>query len=140
MGQHHPMKKKSHPFNELIENFWNNEVDLFDSFPMRQYHPNISLSEDENKVYVDAALPGLDKNEIEITLEKGILWIRGQKQEREDNKKYHYKAKNAYSYHITLPDTINEAQDIDARYENGILHVIFNKARATEAKKIQIKH
>jgi len=141
MSTKHVVKNNHHPFNQLLRNFWGEDLDAFESFlygGKQQYHPNISLSEDDNKVYVDAALPGLEENEIEVTLEKGILWIQGQKQESEDHKKYHYKAKSAYSYQIALPDSINESEEAYAKYDKGVLHIVFNKTKGDGPKKISI--
>ena len=41
----------------------------------------LSVSEDENHVFVEAALPGLKADEIEMTFDKGILWIKAEKKE-----------------------------------------------------------
>lgn len=135
-------KKYENPFSQMMRGFWGDELDAFENFgfPHRHYHPNISLSEDEKNVYIDAALPGLDEKEIEVTIEHRMLWIRGQKEQDTDHhKKYHYKARSAYSYQITLPDNIDESSEADAKYEKGVLHITFKKKRSEEPKRINVK-
>lgn len=134
-------KKQENQFSQMMRNFWGDELDAFEDwgFPHRHYHPNISLSEDEKNIYIDAALPGLDEKEIEVTIENRMLWIRGQKHETENHKKYHYKAKSAYSYQIALPDSVDASTEPDAKYEKGVLNITFKKKRGEEPKRINIK-
>jgi HSP20 family protein len=149
MSNKHPVNYRSeeqksylqnHPFHRMIRNFWGGDFDVFgERLTTPRYHTDVSLSEDKEHVFVEAALPGLKESEIEVTFEKGILWIRGEKKEEEDNKKYHYRASRSYSYHIALPETIDTKKEINAKYEKGILHVTFDKAEGEVAKKITIK-
>lgn len=101
----------------------------------------LSLSEDNEHVYVEADLPGLTKDDIEVSVHKGMLWIKGNKTETEENsqRKYHSKATRSFSYHLTLPESINLTQDPDAKYENGVIHVTFKKLEKEEPKQINIK-
>lgn len=101
---------------------------------------NISLSEDEKNVYVEAHLPGVPQDKIEITQDKGILWIRGEVQEKEENKdkKYYYKATQSFSYRIALPGNIDENKEPSGSYENGVAKVVYPKQTIAGPKKIQI--
>lgn len=102
---------------------------------------NISLSEDDKHVYVEANMPGLKDNEIEITFDKGILWIKGEHKESEENKKrkFYYKTHRSFSYRIAVPGDIDPKSDPAAKYENGVIHVTFNKSQKEMPRKIELK-
>ena len=101
----------------------------------------LSVSEDGEHVYVEAALPGLKPEEIEMTFDKGILWIKGEKKEEavDKAKKFYRKALNTFSYRIAVPGNIDESISPEALYKNGILRVSFSKTTKTQPKKIPIK-
>src|SRR5689334_261472 len=71
---------------------------------------NVSISEDDKNVYVDAAVPGINPEDIDVTFDHGFLWIRGEtKQEEKDNKKkYYQKSSNAFSYKIAVPGDVDQ--------------------------------
>lgn len=138
-----PVTKRNHPMNQLFQSFWDNEFGglLSNSFAECDHRPNVSLAEDDHHVYIEAALPGLDSKEIEVTLERGVLWIRGEKAEDKSNpeKKYHYKAKRSYSFKLVVPDSVNESVSPNAEYKQGILHITFDKIKKENPKKIEIR-
>ena len=101
----------------------------------------LSVSEDEQIVYVEAALPGIQSSEIDIIYDKGILWIKAEKREvsEEKRKKYYRKAMSAFSYRIAVPGDIDESKQPEALCKNGVLKVIFSKTEIGSAKKIPIR-
>ncbi|MFA5249814.1 MAG: Hsp20/alpha crystallin family protein [Parachlamydiales bacterium] len=99
----------------------------------------LSLCEDEKNIYVEAALPGLKADDIEVTYEKGTLWIKGEKSEEEKEKKYYQKASSSFSYRINVPGEIDEKKEIDASYKDGIMRITFAKAKRSEPRKINVK-
>lgn len=101
----------------------------------------LSVSEDETNVYVEAALPGLQSHEIEMTFDKGVLWIKAEKKavQESKNKKYYRKATSSFSYRVAVPGNIDESQQPEALFSNGMLHVTFPKTKQSEPKKIPIK-
>ncbi len=129
-------RRVDNPFHKILTNFWEDRLPLFEE-KICEYP--ISLSEDEKGVYVEASLPGLTHQEIDATLDKKVLWIRGNKKEAPDNKKYHYRSKKSYSYQIALPENVDESKEPETKYENGILSISFPKVKGETAKKIQIK-
>ncbi len=118
--------------------FWDELEDEW-SFPMEE--SGLSVYEDENMVYVEAALPGLSHEHIDITFDKGTLWIKGEKEEEESGKKHKYyrKAANSFAYRVALPGNVDESQEPEAFYENGIMKIVFHKKKEYHPKKIQIK-
>jgi Molecular chaperone (small heat shock protein) len=102
----------------------------------------LSVSEDEGHVYVEAALPGVKPEEIEMTYHKGMLFIRAEKKEeaKDRNKKFYRKAMNLFSYHISVPGNVDENKQPEAVCKNGVLIVTFDKTAKDGPKKIAVKH
>lgn len=101
----------------------------------------LSVSEDESHVYVEAALPGLNPDEVDMTYEKGTLWIKGEKKEEAEDKKkkYYRKAMSHFSYRIAIPGDVDESKEPEAMCKNGVLIITFFKSKKGPTKKIPIK-
>lgn len=101
----------------------------------------ISVSEDERNVYVEASLPGIDPKDVEVTFDKGVLWIKAEARDVEEDKKkkYYHKATRSFSYRIAVPGEIDAAKDPMATSKNGIMKVTFEKKPQAQPKKINVK-
>ena len=101
----------------------------------------LSVSEDDKNVYVEAALPGIDPKEVEITFQDGYLWIRGETKEEEKDKarKYYRESSKSFSYRVAIPGEISENVEPEASSKNGVMKVTFAKSPKKQPKKIQIK-
>ena len=59
-----------------------------EDLPLTASNPSgVSISEDDKNVFVDASLPGIDPKTVEITFDKGVLWLKGETTETEEDKK-----------------------------------------------------
>jgi len=101
----------------------------------------LSVSEDEKNVYVEAALPGLDPKNIEVTFQDGYVWIRGEEKEEEKDKgrKYYRHATKSFSYRVAVPGEIDQNIEPVATHRHGVMKISFVKAPKPQPKKIQIK-
>lgn len=97
------------------------------------------FEDDKQNLVVEAALPGLNPQEIDVTLDKGILWIRGEKKEEEEKKKYYRRSSSSFSYRVALPTQVDENKEPKTTYKDGILQITFSKDQKNQAKKIQVK-
>jgi HSP20 family protein len=106
-----------------------------------QVPSGLSLSEDEKFVYATAALPGVDEKNIDITFDRGVLWVKGEQTEEEENKKrkYYRKATSSFSYRISVPGDLDLGTEPEATYKNGVMTIKFTKSPAAQPKKISIK-
>lgn len=124
-----------HPF-ALFEN-------IEDDWDLHEFTSpsGLSISEDNDHVYVEAALPGISPDEIEMIFDKGVLWIKAEKREESEDKKkkFYRKAMSSFSYRIAVPGDIDEAKEPDAICQKGILKVTFSKTRKGISKKIPVK-
>lgn len=101
----------------------------------------LQVSEDEQNVYIEAALPGVDPKNIDVTYDKRVLWIRGQDNNQEEDKKrkFYRRSNQSFSYRLTVPGEIDEAQEPDAVCKNGVMRVTFKKQPRVEPKKLNIR-
>lgn len=113
--------------------------DLLDETVMDTIPSGLSISEDEGNVYVEAALPGIDPKDIEVTFENGILRINGEAKEEEKKKKYYRKATSSFSYRIAVPREVGPKTEPEATYKNGMMMVTFKKTTPAKPKKIAVK-
>ncbi len=125
---------------------------LFDSFfrgnwqdqetSLSVWTPAVDITEQEDAYRVNVELPGVDKNDVSITLESNILTIRGtKKQEKEEKGKEYHRVERSYgSFHrsFTLPTSV-QADKIDAVFKDGILNVTLPKAEEAKPKQIEVK-
>lgn len=101
----------------------------------------ISISEDEKNVYVCAALPGVSEKDIDMTFDKGYLWVKGEAKSEEDDKKrkYYRRASSSFSYRIAVPGDVDLNKEPEAKYQDGVMEVTFAKSPASQPKKITVK-
>jgi len=102
----------------------------------------LSVHEDDKNVYVDAAVPGIDPEDVEVLFQDGYVWIRGEAKEEEKDKehKYYRKAARSFSYRVAVPGEIDATKEPEASYRRGIMTVRFAKAPKAQPKKIAVKN
>jgi HSP20 family protein len=123
---------------------WSDQMpSIFNNDDWRSFMPSsgLSISEDEKNVFVEAAVPGIDPGNIEVTYDKGLLWIRGNQDQKEEdkNKKFYRRASSAFSYRVQVPGKVDENADPDVVIKNGMLKATFPKLAETQPKKLNIR-
>lgn len=100
----------------------------------------VTVSEDNDHVYVEAQVPGVPFKDIQVEFEDGYLTIHAEKKEEEKSKKFYRKAQSVFSYALRIPGHIDPKQDIQAICKDGVLKVSFKKAEPKPSgKKITVK-
>ncbi len=110
----------------------------FEALPFKK-DSGLSVYEDANNIYVEAALPGIPSKDIEIAYEDHILWIKGEVKEEKKEMKVHLHSSRSFSYRVPLPATVDDKASPEASAKDGVLKVTFKKSKGTKGKKIQIK-
>jgi HSP20 family protein len=100
--------------------------------------PPISLWQDEDNVYVEADLPGMTEQDLEVMVHKGVLSIRGERK-AEEGRRYLYNGRTwgRFERAITLPDEVNTA-DVQAELSHGVLRLTLPKSPETKPRKITL--
>lgn len=110
--------------------------DVEDLIPTNLFK-GLAISEDDKSIYIEAAVPGVDPKDVEVTFDRGLLTIRGEKKEEEKGKKYEKKATSSFFYQIDRDDVDPKAQ-IKAVCKNGQMKVELTKLLELQPKKIPV--
>jgi len=93
------------------------------------FSPKIDIFEDEKNIYLEAEIPGLNKNEIKIKLVNNRLTISGEKRNRNFEKGkliYNERVFGFFKREFEINSEIDR-KNLNASFENGILKIIFGK-------------
>jgi len=108
----------------------------------RGWAPTVDIAEDEKEYTVRAELPGLDPEDLEVSISGGHLILAGEKKEsteRQGKDFYHTESRfGAFHRTIPLPDAV-DPESVEAEYANGVLVVHLKKSPAAAAKRIDVK-
>jgi HSP20 family protein len=100
--------------------------------------PRLDITETEKNVEVKAELPGLERKDIDITLDRDLLVIKGEKKvEKEEKDRYYHRVERRYGSFcrsVRLPAKVADKK-IDATFKDGVLTITLPKV-AGEVKKI----
>lgn len=112
-----------------------------DDWPMM---PAVDLREGDGAYAITAELPGIPPESIEVKLAGGVLTIRGEKSEEQEEEKADYRISErrygAFQRSFTLPESV-DTDKIEAAFANGVLTVTMPKSETAKAseKRIEVK-
>ena len=138
------------PFDRLTS--LRDEIDrLFDlSFPgatrdaglFSGWSPSVDVYQDKDHVFVKAELPGMKKEEIDISLQNGMLTISGERKHEEEHKEGDsFRSERffgKFQRSVSLPTDVDTA-NVKASYKDGILTVTLPKAEEAKPKQIEVQ-
>jgi HSP20 family protein len=101
------------------------------SFDRSLSWPSVELGETDKEVRITAELPGLDEKDVDITVEEGVLTLRGEKKSEVEDKERGYTERSygRFERRIGLPRGI-EQEKASATFKNGVLTVTMPKSEA----------
>ncbi len=110
------------------------------------FSPKVDISEDEKHIYFHAELPGLDKEDVKVTINNDVLIIKGEKKREEkieendeDNCFIRVERRfGEFSRSFVLPDNIN-SDSISAKVNNGVLDISIEKTEPEKPKEVKVE-
>lgn len=130
----HAIRNLNHMMNDFFNEEGNEEVHV--------WSPRMDIVEANDNYTIFADIPGLNKDNIAITLEDGVLTISGDRALREKGKdetiRLYERAFGKFSRSFRIRENIDVSK-IGAEFKNGVLSVKLPKAEAAKPKKIEIK-
>ena len=130
--------------DSLFDNFFHGfGIEPFES-RMGAFAPKVDMTENDKEIKISAELPGVDEKDIDVSLQKDMLTIKGEKkEEKEDKGKDYYRMERSYgSFSRTIPLPVDvETDGVEAKFKKGVLSITIPKtAKAVaETKKISVK-
>ena len=122
-----------------LENLLNNR-DEPDS--VSDWLPAVDIHEEDERFVLQADLPGVDPDAIEVTMENGLLTIQGKRDhestEDKDGYQRYERVRGSFLRRFTLPDTAN-GEAISAVTKHGVLEVTIPKQEKLQPRKISVK-
>ncbi len=104
--------------------------------------PAVDIKEEDNRFVLRADVPGVDPKDIEITMEDGVLTVRGERtsetKEGTDGFRRVERVSGRFYRRFTMPDTA-DAEAITARSLNGVLEVAIPKQPRVQPRRIAIE-
>ena len=146
--RHHPLLGLRQEVDSLFDNFFTHfSLDPFrrmDLGLMRSpdLMPSMDVKETDKELRVSAELPGMNEEDIELSLNDGKLIIKGEKKEENltENENRHLTERRFGSIYrsLALPDDVDE-DSVEATYDKGILMVTLKKVKSKGKKNKTVK-
>ena len=103
--------------------------------------PTVDIYENKDQIVLEAELPGMNREDFELTVENNVLTLRGERRfEKKDESDNYHRVERSYgsfSRSFTLPQTVL-TENVSAEYKNGVLRVVLQKREALKARRIEI--
>jgi len=104
--------------------------------------PNIEISETDKAIEVSAEMPGLERKDVEISIDDDVLTIRGEKKieesQKDKNVQHSERSYGVFVRILQLPPGVDPSS-IQATMSKGVLRVVIPKPAKSEPKKIEVK-
>lgn len=103
---------------------------------------NVDIREEDSTIILEADIPGLKKEDIDVSIENGVLSISCQRNKETDNKKDGYHLRERFCgksvRQFSVPSNVDE-KSIVASYVDGVLKITLQKTKETRSRKVDIK-
>jgi HSP20 family protein len=146
-----PTKSRNNPlpaaFPDWMRQFmdrprWLREPLSDEAFFDEDWMPAVDVKEDEKAYMIKADIPGVSPEDVEVTMERGVLTIRGERksEHREERDNYHRieRFSGSFSRRFTLPDAA-DSDGVEADMKDGVLQVRIPKQEKAVSRRIEIK-
>ena len=125
---------------QVFDKFFNEDADA-SSVVTSQWMPRVDIKEEPERFLIQADLPGVDPNEIEVQMDKGILSIKGERRTESVTEGDRFsrieRAHGVFYRRFALPDSANP-EGITATGKHGVLEISIPKRPETTPRRIQV--
>lgn len=113
-----------------------------ETMTVAQWLPLVDITEDDKEYLIKAELPEVNKDEVKVTVESGVLTISGERRfEKEEKDKRYLRIERAYgsfTRSFSVPDDADDAK-VSAEFKNGVLTVRLTKSEKARPKSVEVK-
>ncbi len=128
-------------FESALDDIFEDMEELMEKTGRRKGWPKIEAFQKNGNYVVKADVPGMEAKDIEVTLENDLLIIKGERKEDQEINKKNLKGREIFygSFQRALPVPPGlKAEDIKARYHNGVLEITARLHKALPARQIKV--
>ena len=129
--------------NSLVNALFNTDLSNIES-ENGEYAPRMDMKELEDSYIVKLTMPGIDKDNLDISVTDGVLTVKGETKEDDEkeseNGKWLVREHKHFAYYrsVRLPSEV-QADKAEAEYKNGVLNLTLPKAEEVKPKSIPVK-
>ena len=137
-----PLANRNVGFSRLFDDFFAPFAGLSQDEQVSRMLPSVDIYEKEGKIFIDAEIPGMAKEDIHIDVKGKTLTLSGESKTTNDaQEENNYRRERRYG---RFERTFNlnfeiEPEKVEARYENGILSLVVPRPEELQAKQITIQ-
>ncbi len=110
-------------------------------FAVSHWRPAVDIREEKDRYVIHADLPGVQAKDIEITMENGVLTLKGERAGKTTEARETYKrverVRGTFYRSFSLPDTADAAK-VEARSKDGVLEIVLPKLEKTQPRRISV--
>lgn len=140
-------KRTSRP--SWLRPLWGDDLDIFfdrlwADLPSHfggDWAPKVDFFEKDGNYHLTAEVPGMDKDDISVSIHEGLVTVSGKKESTKEEKEADYFMKEtsygSFSRSFRLPGKVDEDK-VDASYKDGVLTVILPKKEDPKARKVAV--
>lgn len=112
-----------------------------ENFTSGAWTPNVDIFENKDKLVLEAELPGMNRDDINLSIENNVITLSGSRKfEKKDESDNYHRVERSYgsfTRSFTLPQTVT-SEGATADFKNGVLRVTLSKREETKARQIEI--
>jgi len=145
--EEHPFVSLQRNINDVFDSFFS-DFGRFPFYDMEEWQgsfaPSIDVRENDSEIEITAELPGMDENDIDVSLTKDALVLKGEKKDEKEEKDKGYwhmeRRYGSFQRMIPMPEGIDD-EKAEASFKKGVLKIRVPKTAeaASAGKKIDIK-
>lgn len=138
-----PLLSLQQEVNQLFDRFFSGSP--FEPFDwpgsLGSFRPRVDVSETDSEMTVSVELPGVEEEDIDVSVNDHVLTISGERhEEKEDRDRDWYRREQAYgSFYRAIPLPGVEADKVSASFKRGVLTVTLPKSEASRRKRISVR-
>ena len=128
--------------NRMFNDVWGRNCSADEDYISGSWMPSVDVRETGDALEIAAEFPGLEPNDVEVSVENGILTLRGSRQfEKATEAETYHRVERAYGSFersFSLPTNVDPGK-VKAVYRHGVLHLTLPKREEAKPQSISIK-
>jgi HSP20 family protein len=134
----HQLQRLSQEWDQLFEPSYPEDNSLVET---SHWAPCVDIKEEPDHFVIYADIPGVDPHDIEISMENGVLTLKGERISSKKEEKEGYtrieRAKGSFYRRFSLPDTA-DPERVTAEGKHGVLEIVIPKREKAKSKRIKV--
>jgi HSP20 family protein len=137
----HLLEEARMEFDEVFRRMFGAPIEI-NGNGKKAWNPHIDVSENDKALVVKADLPGVDPKDIDITVDEGVLIIKGENKEQREDKQKDYRRMERFVGQfyrsIPLPSGVDKDK-VTANTANGVITITVPKTPGAQPRKVTVK-